>query len=250
MRLLFSALLMVWSVALIAAEEIPEDPLGSIQWDDMYRAYLKEHKVVFDDRVKVLAPEFAEDSMNVPVTVDASEIKGIKEILVFAEFNPISKILKFYPGTAKATFSFRFKIQQASPVRAAVLTHDGVWHVGGVWVDAAGGGCTVASAGRLGGGWEDHLGEVHTKIWEGKDYRRVKFSVVHPMDTGLVASIPAFYIEEIKLTDDSGELLARVELFEPVQENPVLTLDLAKGSSVYMDAIDNNANEFSVRLVQ
>ncbi len=250
MRLFLCVLLMVGSFSMASAEEIPEDPLGSIQWDDMVRAYLSEHKVVFDDRVKVVAPEFAEDSMNVPVSVDASELTGIKEIFLFAEFNPIPKILKFYPEASKAAFSFRFKIQQASPVRAAVLTNDNIWHVGGVWIDAAGGGCTRASDDRLAGDWADHLGEIYAAVWDTGTVRRTKISISHPMDTGLVAGIPSFYIEEIQLTDDAGKLLARIEPYEPVQENPVFTLDLGKNGSINIEAIDNNANEFSARIVR
>lgn len=250
MRLFLSALLLAGSLSTALADDMPEDPLGSIQWDDMYRAYLSEHKVVFDDRVKVTAPEFAEDSMNVPVSVDASELKGIKEIFLFAEFNPIPKILKFYPASSKAAFSFRFKIQQASPVRAAVLTVDNTWHVGGVWIDAAGGGCTTASDERLGGDWADHLGEIHAASWDQKKTLRTKISVSHPMDTGLVAGIPAFYIESIELTDDAGKLLAKIEPYEPVQENPVFTLDLISSGAINVEAVDNNANEFSARIAQ
>ncbi len=250
MRQFFCALLMTGLFSVVSAEEMPEDPLGSIQWDDMYRAYLSDHKVIFDERVKVVAPEFAEDSMNVPVSVDASELTGIKEILLFAEFNPIPKILKFYPTASKAAFSFRFKIQQASPVRAAVLTNDNVWHVGGVWIDAAGGGCTTASDGRLAGDWADHLGEVHAAIWDNNNIRRTKISISHPMDTGLVAGIPPFYIETIELTDDDGKLLAKIEPYEPIQENPLFTLDLFKNGAINIEAVDNNANEFSARIVR
>jgi sulfur-oxidizing protein SoxY len=250
MRQFFFALLMAGLFSVALAEEMPEDPLGSIQWDDMYRAYLSDHKVIFDDRVKVIAPEFAEDSMNVPVSVDASELTGVKEILLFAEFNPIPKILKFYPESSQAAFSFRFKIQQASPVRAAVLTDDNVWHVGGVWIDAAGGGCTTASDGRLAGDWADHLGEIHAAIWDKGSTDRTKISINHPMDTGLVAGIPSFYIEIIELTGEDGKLLAKIEPYEPIQENPVFTLNLFKSEVINIEAIDNNANEFSARIVR
>jgi len=158
-----------------SATDLPKDPLGSVQWDDMYRAFLKGHPAVFDDRVKLVAPNFAEDPMNVPVTVDARALENIKQIVIFADFNPIPLIARFYPTKAEAILSFRFKIQQASPVRAAVLTDDGVWHVAGSWVNSAGGGCTVASTGRLVGDWMDYLGEVYGKRWVSKDLNRIRF---------------------------------------------------------------------------
>ena len=50
------------------------DPLDSPMWQEMHQRLLDGLPVVFDDRVKVIAPGSAEDSMNVPVKVDASAI--------------------------------------------------------------------------------------------------------------------------------------------------------------------------------
>lgn len=230
--------------------DLPKDPLASVQWDDMYAAFLKEHPAVFDEKVIVHAPVFAEDPMNVPITVDASQLGEVKEIIIFADFNPIPLIAKYYPVKAKPTLSFRFKIQQASPVRAAVLTDDGVWHVGGMWVNSAGGGCTVASTGRLVGDWADYLGEVYGKEWVNEDANRVRFLIHHPMDTGLVPGIPAFYIEELEFETEAGEELASIKLYEPINENPVLTFDFTpdnKKSTILMSGADNNGNEFEAR---
>jgi len=233
--------------------DLAKDPLGSVQWSDMYRVFLKAHPAEFDKRVKVFAPNFAEDPMNVPITVDASELGNVKEIIIFADFNPIPLIAKYYPINAKPTLSFRFKIQQASPVRAAVLTDDNIWHVGGVWVNSAGGGCTVASVGRLVGDWSDYIGDTYGKRWQHTDYNRLRFKIHHPMDTGLVTGIPDFYIEELKFSNEAGEGLARIELYEPINENPVLTLEL-KGdnlaSPIYMTGADNNGNEFEAEFIQ
>lgn len=230
-----------------SATDLPKDPLGSVQWDDMYDAFLKGRPAVFDSRVKLVAPDFAEDPMNVPVTVDARALGNVKQIVIFADFNPIPLIARFYPTSAEAVLSFRFKIQQASPVRAAVLTDDGVWHVAGSWVNSAGGGCTVASTGRLVGDWMDYLGEVYGKRWVSNNLNRIRFLIKHPMDTGLVPGIPAFFIENINFRNSSGEVLAHLELFEPINENPVLSLNLNtddKNSTIYMTGSDNNGNEF------
>lgn len=235
------------------ANSLTKDPLGSVQWDDMYAAYLKAHPAIFDSRVKVIAPKFAEDPMNVPITIDASKLGDIKKIVIFADFNPIPLIARYYPTGAKATLSFRFKIQQASPVRAAVLTADNIWHVGGVWVNSAGGGCTVASTGRLAGDWTDHLGEVYGKVWSKKGSSRVRFRIHHPMDTGLVPGIPAFYIEHLNFKNNAGDVLAHIELFEPINENPVLSFDFDNSnmlSSIYLTGSDNNGNEFEAEFTQ
>ena len=106
------------------------DPLESSMWEDMRLSLLGGAKVVFDDRVRVLAPDDAEDSMNVPVLVDASALGKVSRIVVFAELNPIHKVLEMEPLHAKPLVGFRIKVQQATPIRAAVLTQDGQWHVG------------------------------------------------------------------------------------------------------------------------
>jgi sulfur-oxidizing protein SoxY len=234
--------------AALAAEN--KDPLGSARWEDMRKHFFPDEPVVFDDRVKVTAPKFAEDSMNVPVSVSADGLRNVEEIVVFADFNPILKILEFYPERAKPFLGFRFKLQQASPVRAAARTSDGVWHVGGAWVDAAGGGCTAPGAGRAAGGWEKMLNEVNGRVWTSPDTtRRVRLRVMHPMDTGLAPGIPAFYIEQLVLKDDGGNAYLRVNTFEPVSENPVFTFELPADAKttgpLMLSGADNNGNQIA-----
>ncbi|PCH83335.1 MAG: quinoprotein dehydrogenase-associated SoxYZ-like carrier [Piscirickettsiaceae bacterium] len=246
MNRLLILLLVVLSTSSFATGLV-KDPLGSVQWDDMYRAFLNGHPAVFDNKVKLIAPSFAEDPMNVPVTVDARGLSDIKQIVIFADFNPIPLIARFYPTNAEPLLSFRFKIQQASPVRAAVLTGDGQWHVAGSWVNSAGGGCTAASTGRLVGNWMDYLGEVYGKRWTANNSNRIRFLIKHPMDTGLASGIPEFYIEHLNFTNESGDILAHLELFEPINENPVLSLNFNSSdreSAIYMTGSDNNGNEF------
>ena len=107
------------------------DPLDSARWGEMAKTFLAGAPVLFDPRVKVIAPSTAENPMQVPVTVDATALPGIVEVVVFADFNPIVQVLRFFPEGAPAYLGFRVKLQQSTPVRAAVRTGDGVWHVGG-----------------------------------------------------------------------------------------------------------------------
>ncbi|MEL7043926.1 MAG: thiosulfate oxidation carrier protein SoxY [Pseudomonadota bacterium] len=126
------------------------DPLDSPSWKEMHRYVLGQGPFVFDERVKVIAPESAEDAMNVPVKVDASAIGGVQRMVVFADLNPITRIMELEPVDSLPVVSFNFKVQQGTPLRAAVLDREGVWHVGGVYLDAAGGGCTQPSVGPVG----------------------------------------------------------------------------------------------------
>ncbi len=236
-------------MALSAAPAVADpDPLRSVMWDDMRAVILGGGAVVFDQRVRVTAPASAEDALNVPVMVDASSLDAeskVEEIVVFADMNPIPRILNYRPASAKPVIGLRLKLQQATPIRAAARTVDGVWHVGGVFVDAAGGGCTSPALAHGDPQWERHLGEVQARAWApGADGGvRVRFRVRHPMDTGLAPGIPAFYLESLMVRDGDARDLGRIDLFEPVSENPIFTLEVspsAESRSLRLTGRDNN----------
>jgi sulfur-oxidizing protein SoxY len=225
-----------------------QDPLRSVMWDDMRAVILGGGAVVFDQRVRVTAPANAEDALNVPVMVDASGLDAedeVEEIVVFADMNPIPRILNYRPAGAKPLIGFRLKLQQATPIRAAARTRDGVWHVGGVFVDAAGGGCTSPALAHGDPQWERHLGEVQARAWApaADGGVRVRFRVRHPMDTGLAPGIPAYYLESLAIRDGDARDLGQIDLFEPVSENPVFTLEVSPSAgsrSLRLTGRDNN----------
>jgi sulfur-oxidizing protein SoxY len=66
------------------------------------------------------------------------------------------------------------------------------------------------------------------------------------MDTGLVAGIPAFYLEDLQLVDGAGQVWWRLGLHEPVSENPILTFELPPQAVDGLRLIgrDNNGNHF------
>ena len=224
------------------------DPLRSVMWSDMRALILGGAPVLFDERVRVTAPANAEDALNVPVMVDATSLDAedkVEEIVVFADMNPIPRILNYRPTNAKPLIGLRLKLQQATPVRAAARTRDGVWHVGGVFVDAAGGGCTSPALAHGDSQWERHLGEVQARAWEqaGDGAVRVRFRVRHPMDTGLAPGIPAFHLENLAIHDAGARELGRIDTFEPVAENPVFTLEVSPAAdtrSLRLTGRDNN----------
>lgn len=232
------------------------DPLGSMQWPDMKGQFFEAGaKTVFDSRIKVTVPLFAEDAMNVPVSFDASAIGNVKKIVVLVDRNPIRKVLEFIPEKAKPALNFRFKLEQASPIRVAALTEDGVWHVGYAFIEAAGGGCTVPGATRADGSWPKTLNKVAGKMFDANQLRddaRLRVQVSHPMDTGLVAGVPAFYIEEMVLQDQHKQVLARLYPFEPVSENPLFSFDFDKKpvGPISLVGRDNNGNRINAKVTQ
>lgn len=225
----------------------PPDPLASPRWGDMQREFFRDARVVFDDRVKVSAPTTAEDALNVPVAVDASALAGVEEVLVFADFNPIVRALSFEPGRARPSLGFRLKLQQSTPVRAAARTADGLWHVGGTWVNTTGGGCTLPSTGTGSPAWQQRLNEVSARRWARVDGgTRLRLQIIHPMDTGLAAGIPVFHIDELSISAADGDRLMTIHPAEPVAENPLFTIDIPPGiigSGVLgVAGHDNNGN--------
>jgi len=242
------AVLFMSAGPVLAAEQA--DPLGSPMWQYMRNHFLGDAPYQFDDRIRVELPEFAEDPTQVPVTVDASALDGsIEKIIVWADLNPIQHIFSYYPHPeVKSRVSLRFKVQQATAVRAAVLTKSGEWRVGTAYLDAAGGGCTTPSVGNADPYWESHLGEIQSRYFQRGDSGRYKFRVIHPMDTGLVDGIPEFFIEQVVLRHPEQGNLSRLELSQPVSENPVISFDLKKADGYQLWLRDNNGNEFSQTL--
>ncbi len=225
------------------------DPFGSHQWPELRKEFLggAAARVEFDPRVQVRGPVFAEDPMNVPISVAVEGLADVERIVVLVDRNPIRKVLEFQPLTGtRAAIAFRFKLEQASPVRAAARTRDGVWHVGGTVVESSGGGCTVAGATRKDGSWSRTLGQVSGRLFDGFDGAdaRLRLRVMHPMDTGLVGGIPAFYLKQVAVTDTAGTELLRLSTYEPVSENPVFSFDFAgrPRGPFRVVGVDNNGN--------
>ena len=227
-----------------------QDPMKSGMWDYHQVELLGDPEHIrFDDRVVVRAPASAEDSLNVPLLVDAAAIENVKRIVVSADYGPIPHILTYYPEKAEAKLALRFKIDQATAIRASVETHDGQWFVGSTYVDAAGGGCTAPAHAYASDDWEERLGEIHGRLWATSGRARV--IVDHPMDTGLAGNIPVFIIQHLNFETSEGDLMARIELFEPVNEDPAFSLYFDPAvlpAALHVKGRDNNGNRMSAIL--
>ncbi len=234
------------------ARDLPPDPYESVMWENMAERFFPGDKVIFDERVKVIAPQSAEDQFHVPLTIDASEISDVVEVVAVADLNPIPHILTFRPKKAHAFLGFRLKLQQATAIHVGVRTKDDVWHIGAAYIDAAGGGCTAPAAVHGTVNWMSTLGQ--TRALARRDANgdaRMTLRMRHPMDTGLASGIPAFFMNTITVRDQNQEVLAELELFEPVSENPTLTIKpfvSKNGGLLEVAARDNEGHEFGFGL--
>lgn len=226
------------------------DPVPSVMWAYYHQQFLDNAPFVFDERVKLLAPPFAEDARQVPLEIDARAFKGeVVKILAWAELNPLPKIVDFQPvDRVLPWLSIRIRIEQATPLRAAVLTRDGLWHVGSTLIDAAGGGCSAPSVVRTQPGWEEHIGEVLGGRYPRGEFSRVRLQVAHPMDNGMVSGIPEFYLNHAELRDAQNQLLARLELFPAVSENPNLGFDIEGTGQARLLLRDTSGSQFEAAI--
>jgi sulfur-oxidizing protein SoxY len=169
----------------------------------------------------------------------------VVKIMAWAELNPIPQIFVFQPGERVAPLlAIRIRIEQATPIRVAVLTRDGLWHIGSTRIDAAGGGCTAPSLVRAQAGWEERLGQVHGGRFPQDDGSRLRLRIDHPMDNGLTGGIPEFFLNQAELRDANGQPLATLELFPAVSENPTISLQVQGRDQARLWLRDNNGNEF------
>ncbi|NYZ12753.1 quinoprotein dehydrogenase-associated SoxYZ-like carrier [Azospirillum sp. RWY-5-1] len=247
-----SAIAALLVIAGPALADVPADPLGSVMWEVLAPAVFGDAPVVFDERVTVLAPADVENALAMPLAVDATALPDVREMVLVADLNPFPVVLRFEPLAARAFIATRIKVEQATAVRGAARTADGVWHVNGRLVDAAGGGCAAPPRAYAAGDWTRHLGEVQARAWPAADgSARLKLRVRHPMDTGLSAGIPAYFIDRLTVAGEDGRPLARIHPLEPVSEDPVFTLVAlpAPGTrALALTGRDNNGIEFAATI--
>ncbi len=80
MNVIVAVVLSAASVCALA-RDLPEDPLQSVMWQAMAERFMPGGDIVFDDRVKVMAPLSAENQFQVPVTIDATALDNVEELL-------------------------------------------------------------------------------------------------------------------------------------------------------------------------
>jgi len=222
------------------------DPLKSKMWDYVKSKFIGDAPYVFDKKVRVKGPTFAEDSSQVPILIDASklDVELIKKIVVFVDLNPISHIITFTPKkNIKPIFSTKIKLQQPSPVRAAVLDSNGIWHIGGSFIRTSGGGCTTPPE-RDSEKSLASLLKIKTHIIQNDEYTRIKLKTFHPMDTGLSEGANQFHINNLEIFDENKELIAQVDVTAAVSQDPVFSFISDEINKKYIVKIkDSKGNE-------
>ncbi len=113
--------------------------------------------------MQVVLPPVTEDQTQVPVTVDARALGKCRRGARHRRPQPVPLTLRLEPVAARPFVAFRMKIEQGTPIRAAVRKGE-TWHVGGRYLDAAGGGCSVPPVVEKRVDWKS-LGETRARVW-------------------------------------------------------------------------------------
>jgi len=218
-----------------AAPARAEDPaqvwstLENGTWDALRESVIGAAPMVVEgDALRLIAPAVGEDSAAVPVTIEVRrELGDVRELVLLVDHNPYPVILRARPGVYLKSLALRIRMQASSPVRVAARTADGIWHVAARHVQVSGGGCS--EGGGSANAEAKLLGKVRLAAWGRTDGARLRFQVVHPMETGLArdaqgAFIPAYYVFRIDVNSGGRRLLALEST--PIARNPTFTADM------------------------
>lgn len=246
MRYLVSVMLAV-SLLLLQSLEA-KNPIDSPTFDDIIKDFIQDQKYIFDDKnIKIKVPSFADNPVQVPIFVDAKKIKDAKEMIVFADLNPVPLIAKMETKNILPVFASNIKVAQETPLRAMIKDGNGLWHIASANIHSNGGGCDVSSqASNSNSDFAKMLGKRKGKLYKKGDITRIKASIFHPMETGLLFGTSEFYINKLLIQKENKDI-AQIQFSSVISENPRFIFEF-KGSDKEYTLIfsDTDANEFEL----
>jgi sulfur-oxidizing protein SoxY len=224
-----------------------KNPVESPTFDDILKEIIKDEKYIFDDKnINIKVPLFADNPIQVPIFVDAKAIKNAKRLIIFTDLNPIPKVIDMKLGNLLPLISLNIKVAQETPIRALVLDENNIWHIGSNNIKSFGGGCSVSSVSSSNTDFEKLLGKTKGNIFKTDNIYRLKASIFHPMETGLVFGNSEFYINKIFIKADD-KILAKIDAYSSISENPRFIFETFVESKNYkIEFSDIDGNEFSM----
>jgi len=115
----------IFLVPVSALAKWAEKAFNATKLDEAIKILWPDATLEKSDKVRLKAPEIAENGAVVPVTI-ASDLPNVKSMAIFVEKNPSPLTSKFdlFKDT-KPEFSLRIRMGETSKVIAAVETTDG-----------------------------------------------------------------------------------------------------------------------------
>ncbi|PLY07961.1 MAG: quinoprotein dehydrogenase-associated SoxYZ-like carrier [Arcobacter sp.] len=241
MKYLFNLILAIIFIQNLYAN----NPVVSPTFDDIMKEIIQNQKYIFDDKnITIKVPKFADNPTQVPIFVDAKKIKSAKRMIIFADLNPIPKLVDMKLNDLLPIISLNMKVAQETPLRALVLDENNLWHVGSENIKSFGGGCAVSSVAASNTDFSKLLGKIKTSQYDKEDGSRLKASIFHPMETGLVFGNSEFFINKIIIKQEK-KILGTIETYSAISENPRFIFETKDKSKKYsIEFYDNDGNEF------
>lgn len=232
---------------LLVQNSYGKNPVESPTFDDILKEIIKDDKYIFDDKnINVQVPLFADNPVQVPIFVDAKAIKNAKRLILFADLNPIEKIIDMDLVNLLPIVSLNIKVAQETPIRALILDDKGLWHIGSNNIKSFGGGCSVSSVASTDTNFDKLLGKAKGNVFKTPDSIRLKASIFHPMETGLVFGNSEFYINKITIKADD-KVLANIDAYSSISENPRFIFETTLESQNYkIEFFDIDGNKFNM----
>ena len=232
---------------LLVQNSYGKNPVESPTFDDILKEIIKDDKYIFDDKnINVQVPLFADNPVQVPIFVDAKAIKNAKRMVIFTDLNPISKVIDMDLQNLLPIVSLNIKVAQETPIRALVLDDKGLWHIGSNNIKSFGGGCSVSSVASTDTNFDKLLGKAKGNVFKTPDSIRLKASIFHPMETGLVFGNSEFYINKITIKADD-KVLANIDAYSSISENPRFIFETTLESQNYkIEFFDIDGNKFNM----
>lgn len=226
-----------------------QSKIDSSTFDDISKPIIGNSNYIIDNKnIKIKVPKFADNSLQVPIFVDASKIKNVKRMVLFADYNPIPIIVDMETSNILPVISTNIKVAMETPLRVLVQDDKNKWRVNSALIKSAGGGCDVTSLASKDDEFADKLGQIKGKSFEKKDRKRVKSSIFHPMETGLVFGSTEFYINKILIKKDN-KTISTIKTTSVISENPRFIFEMNKDiKDVNIHFVDNQANDFKIKL--
>jgi sulfur-oxidizing protein SoxY len=231
---------------LLIQNSYANNPVESPTFDDIVKEIINNEKYIFDDKnIRIKVPLFADNPIQVPIFVDAKAIKNAKRLIIFADLNPIPKVIDMDLKNLLPLISLNIKVAQETPIRALVLDENNLWHIGSNNIKSFGGGCSVASVSSSNTDFEKLLGKTKGNVFKTGNIYRLKASVFHPMETGLIFGNSEFYIDKITIKAEN-KVLANILAYSSISENPRFIFEtLIKSDDYKIEFIDIDGNHFS-----
>jgi sulfur-oxidizing protein SoxY len=237
---------LIIGILFVTTNLLATNPVESPMFDDIMKQLVGNQKYIFDNNIKVKVPKFADNPTQVPIFIDAKNVKNAKRMILFADLNPIPVITDVQLTNLYPVLSTNIKVAQETPLRVLVLDENNLWHVGSANIKSNGGGCDISAQASSNYEYAKLFGKTKGKTYIKKDVLRIKASIYHPMETGLVFGNNEYYINKIEIKT-KNELMATFKTTAAISENPRLIFESKKNiDQLSLMFYDTDGNEFSL----